>query len=51
MAGEGFIKVTSKHPRKRVGVSEGGEVIPKGEAGLEIRASVNRRKKLVRRRI
>ena len=51
MAGEGFIRVASKHPRKRVGVGEGGEVIPKGKGGLEIRASVNRRKKLVRRGI
>lgn len=40
MAGKGFIKVTNKHPWKRVGVGKGGEVIPKVETGLEIRASV-----------
>ena len=51
VASEGFIKVASKHPQKRVGIGEGGEVIIKGEAGLEIRASVNRKKKLVRRGI
>ena len=51
MASKGFIKVNSKHPRERVGVSEGGEVIPKGEAGLEFKASVNRKKKLVKRGI